>query len=497
MRIFTFIAVVCCILGMSNCTSMNSSDNRKMEDCLFLADSFRKVGVKDSALFYFKQAESLLADTASVSSRYHIYRSLGELNQETFNPVKAKEYYHRTLRLPSLNANDSIPILYHLLGIYYYEQKEDSMTWCYNSSPSSTFSTLDSIGKNYYFSLMFVYSNELWGFNWEATHEHAIRAMKCASWATAAADASMISRLQDKNGNLQITDSICTMVDTIEDLPRRANLNYLLYREATRYKMYPLATRLSRRYIADVDSFTTVYTENKLKDWEEKHAHSELQRTYAETRSRWYATILISVLAFILLGTTIILFLRWQRKRYQKEWQNHKAQVQLLQKRIDSMDEEMKRNMGQQEYTRQLQLEMDELKDKKRQSEIRIRQLETIYRVKGDALSTQDAEAFQVFRRIMDKHAYHPASERHLLQHWMNLSHRDFAIRLDIRCKDLSDREKDICYLVALGLEFDHIAETLDIQPRSVDRYISTICKKLEFEKGNKKLFAEFMAGWR
>lgn len=476
---------------------MNSSDNWKMEDCMCLADSFRKLGIKDSALFYFKQAESLLANTASVSSRYHIYRSLGELNQETFNPMSAKEYYHRTLSLPSLNANDSIPILYHLLGIYYYEQKEDSMTWCYNSSPSSTFSTLDSIGKNYYFSLMFVYSNELWGFNWEATHEHAIRAMKCASWATAAADASMISRLQDKNGNLQITDSICAMVDEIEDLPRKANLNYLLYREATRYKMYPLATRLSRRYIADVDSFITVYTGNKLKDWEEKYAYSELQRTYAETRSRWYATILSSVLAFMLLGTMVILFLRWQRKRYQKEWQSHKVQVQLLQKRIDSMDEEMKRNIGQQEYTRQLQLEMDELKEKKRQSEIRIRQLETIYRIKGDALSTQDAEAFQVFRRIMDKHVYLPASERHLLQHWMNLAHRDFAIHLDMHCKDLSDREKDICYLVALGLESDYIAETLDVQPRSVDRYISTICKKMGFEKGNKKLFAEFMAGWR
>ena len=476
---------------------MNSSDNWKMEDCMCLADSFRKLGIKDSALFYFKQAESLLANTASVSSRYHIYRSLGELNQETFNPMSAKEYYHRTLSLPSLNANDSIPILYHLLGIYYYEQKEDSMTWCYNSSPSSTYSTLDSIGKNYYFSLMFVYSNELWGFNWEATHEHAIRAMKCASWATAAADASMISRLQDKNGNLQITDSICAMVDEIEDLPRKANLNYLLYREATRYKMYPLATRLSRRYIADVDSFITVYTGNKLKDWEEKYAYSELQRTYAETRSRWYATILSSVLAFMLLGTMVILFLRWQRKRYQKEWQSHKVQVQLLQKRIDSMDEEMKRNIGQQEYTRQLQLEMDELKEKKRQSEIRIRQLETIYRIKGDALSTQDAEAFQVFRRIMDKHVYLPASERHLLQHWMNLAHRDFAIHLDMHCKDLSDREKDICYLVALGLESDYIAETLDVQPRSVDRYISTICKKLGFEKGNKKLFAEFMAGWR
>lgn len=482
---------------MSNCTSVKSSDNWNMEDCLCLADSFRKLGEKDSALFYFKKAESLLSDTTSVVSRYHIYRSLGELNQETFNPSSAKKYYLRALSLPSLNGNDSIPLLYHLLGIYYYEQKEDSMKWCYDSRQSSTYPTLDSIGKNYFFSLMFVYSNELWGYNSEATQEHAIRAMKCASWATAADDAALIYRLRDRKGNLQITDSICRIVDAIEDLPRRANLNYLLYREATRYKMYPLATQLSRRYIADVDSFITVYTENKLKDWEEKYAFSELQRTHVETRSRWYATILASVLVFVLMGIMAFSFLRWQKKKRKEEWRNHKLQVQFLQERIDLLGEEVKRNIDQQEYTRQIQLEMNELKEKKRQSEIRIRQLETIYRVKGTALSAQDAEAFQLFRRIMDKHRYNPSTERHLLLQWMNLAHRDFAIRLDIRCKDLSDREKDICYLVALGLEYDHIAEILDVQPRSVDRYISTICKKLGFEKGNKKLFADFMAGWR
>lgn len=110
------------------------------------------------------------------------------------------------------------------------------MTWCFNSK---SYSTLDSIGKDYYFSFFSVYSNELLGHHSEATKEHAIRAMKCASWATAAADVSMINRLQDKYGNLQITDSICAMVNEIEDLPRRANLNYLLYREAIRYKMYP------------------------------------------------------------------------------------------------------------------------------------------------------------------------------------------------------------------------------------------------------------------
>ena len=95
-------------------------------------------------------------------------------------------------------------------------------------------------------------------------------------------------------------------------------------------------------------------------------------------------------------------------------------QVHFLQERINLLSKEVKRNIDQQKYTRQLQLEINELKEKKHQSEIRIRQLETIYRVKGDTLSTQDAEAFQVFRRIMDKHTYHPASERHLLQHWMN-----------------------------------------------------------------------------
>lgn len=490
MRIYLLIAIICCITGMSYCTS----DQWNMEDYLCLADSFRKSGEKDAALFYFKKAEYLLSDTTSVASRYHIYRSLGELNQETFNPSLAKKYYLRALTLPSLNGNDSIPLLYHLLGIYYYEQKEDSMKWCYDSG---SYNSLDSVGKNYYFWLLFVYSNELWGYNSEATQEHAIRAMKCASWATAADDAFLINRLRDRKGNLQVTDSICRIVDTMKDLPRRANLNYLLYREAIRYKMYPLATRLSRRYIADVDSFITVYTENKLKDWEEKYAFSELQRTYAETRSRWYATILTSVIVFVLLGTMAFSFLRWQKKKREEEWKKHKMQVQFLQERIDSLDEEVKRNFDQQEYTRQIQLEMNELKEKKRQSEIRIRQLETIYRVKGDALSTQDAKAFQLFRRIMDKHHYTPSTERHLLQQWMNLAHRNFAIRLDVRCKDLSDREKDICYLVALGLEYDHIAEMLDVQPRSVDRYISTICKKLGFEKGNKKLFADFIAAWR
>ena len=144
-----------------------------------------------------------------------------------------------------------------------------------------------------------------------------------------------------------------------------------------------------------------------------------------------------------------------------------------------------------------LEQEMEGLEAKKRQSEVRTRQLEAIYRAKGVSLSPLDAEAFQLFRRIVTEHHYEPTLERKVLQHWMNVAYHDFSIRLDSRCKDLSEREKDICYLSVLGLDCDGIAEILEVQPRSIERYISNICRKLGFEKGTKKLFADFIGGWK
>jgi DNA-binding NarL/FixJ family response regulator len=144
-----------------------------------------------------------------------------------------------------------------------------------------------------------------------------------------------------------------------------------------------------------------------------------------------------------------------------------------------------------------LQLEKKELEEKKHQSEIRTRQLETIYRAKRISLSPQDAEAFQLFRKIVTEYHYEPTSERKILQHWMNVAFHDFSDRLENRCKDLSEREKDICYLSALGLDCENIAEILEVQPRSIERYISNICKKLGFEKGTKKLFVDFIGRWK
>ena len=65
-------------------------DSRTTQEWICIADSFRNIEQKDSALFYLKKAEQSLSEDVSVYQYYHIYRSLGELNQETFNPSSAK-----------------------------------------------------------------------------------------------------------------------------------------------------------------------------------------------------------------------------------------------------------------------------------------------------------------------------------------------------------------------------------------------------------------------
>lgn len=71
----------------------------------------------------------------------------------------------------------------------------------------------------------------------------------------------------------------------------------------------------------------------------------------------------------------------------------------------------------------------------------------------------------------------------------MNISHNDWAKRLDRFYPSLTNGEKDICYLFALGLSLDEIADLLNVQPRSVDRVVYRICRKMGLEQGSKEEF--------
>ena len=111
------------------------------------------------------------------------------------------------------------------------------------------------------------------------------------------------------------------------------------------------------------------------------------------------------------------------------------------------------------------------LQNEKGEKDIRIKQLEIMFRAKDISVSSADAEALQTFLKITELKKYIPAADRDKLQHWLNIVHQNFATRLNEQYSSLTGREKDICYLTALNLSLETVAQLLDVQPRSIERY--------------------------
>lgn len=481
------ILLILCI----SCKNSQPQGNNAVEDLLRAGDSLYQVKDKEKALLVYKQAEMLLPETNVPHLIARVYNALGRLNQENFNPELAKEYYGRALNAKSQDIADNTESLINLTGIYYYYSQTDSMQGCLDRL-DAFYAEADSLSRmriNYNSGAIV---KELVD-NSEAMNLHTIRALRSASWRVRIEDWKMFHRLYDRKGNLILNDSVCRLADEITELPRRANLHYLLYREAVRYKEYPLAADLMSKFIADADSFFTLASRTNIRRLQQQYNESEWQRENAEVRSRWYATILIAFLSLALLSLFCYLSIRWYRRKKEKELLVYRRDVALLQYKIEALEIKVEEGNAGWEEKNHLQEEIVRLQQEKKKKELRIRQLETIFRAKDISVSVADVEAVQVFRNVLEKETYVPANDRGKLQHWLDMAYHNFADRL-MQCYPLlSERDKDVCYLKALGLDNETIARILDVQPRSVDRYISRICEKLGFVKGNKDGFDSFI----
>ena len=161
-----------------------------------------------------------------------------------------------------------------------------------------------------------------------------------------------------------------------------------------------------------------------------------------------------------------------------------------MQTRIDNLQEQMEES---EDESKGLQEQIKALEKEKEEKNLRIHQLEVTFRAKRITLSSDTAEAVQLYLHLMSRQGakYQPAEDRFKLAHWLNVSQNRWADRLATQYPTLSNGEKDICYLFAIGFSFDEMADLLQIQPRSVDRSIYRICKKMGFEQGNKEEFVK------
>lgn len=242
---------------------------------------------------------------------------------------------------------------------------------------------------------------------------------------------------------------------------------------------------------------TYLYEEDVLNKLQLKYNTAATLRQNAEIRMKWYLTITIGVVAFIALIPIYFYILKIYRKQKEKELSQHKQKSFRLQTRIDTLQTmvEEKENLYHREKEKTLH-EINSLQKEKEKKDTRIKQLETMFRAKDISISSADAEALQTFLRITEQKEYIPAANRENLHHWLNIAHQNFATRLNDKFPSLTGREKDICYLTALGLPLETVALILDVQPRSIERYICRICEKLGFAKKSKESFIDFIIAY-
>ena len=289
-------------------------------------------------------------------------------------------------------------------------------------------------------------------------------------------------------------DSLLNVALKTSDLSAKVNTYSILYKRAEEDEQYKKAIGYLKNYIAIIDSVRDELKSTEIRELQLKYDKSITIRQNAEIRMSWYLTITIGILIVIALILLYFYSLKMYKKPKGKELSQRKHESIKLQERIDPLQImiEENENLHSLEQSETLN-KIIALQNEKREKDIRIKQLETMFRAKDITVSSADAEALQTFLKITELKKYSPAADRDKLQHWLNIVHQNFAIRLNEQYSSLTGREKDICYLTALNLSLETVAQLLDVQPRSIERYTIRICEKFDFRKRSKESFIDFI----
>lgn len=289
-------------------------------------------------------------------------------------------------------------------------------------------------------------------------------------------------------------DSLLHAALKTSDLNVKVNIYSALYKQAEENKQYKKAIKYLKNYIAVIDSVRDELKSTEIRELQLKYDKSITLRQNAEIRMSWYLTIAIGILIVIVLILLYFYSLKMYKKQKGKELSQQKQGSIKLQEQIDTFQTMIEENENLHSLEQEEALnKIMALQNEKGEKDIRIKQLETMFRAKDITVSSADAEALQTFLKITELKKYIPAADRDKLQHWLNIVHQNFATRLNEQYSSLTGREKDICYLTALNLSLETVAQLLDVQPRSIERYTIRICEKFDFRKRSKESFIDFI----
>lgn len=473
--------------------------DRKGAAYLYKGSVLNELHESEKAIQAYKQAEECIPKMTDTHLIARIYSDLGYLNQMELNYDIAKTYYKKSLSINkaekylSNSANDLI----NLMGLYIssdYQNKQDSAEWC----TSELLNIVSKVGSNIQAKIFHNIAVQKMYKEKYTEAEIFLQKLKEVSNGKLSYKAlSVWGELYIKMGHKEKADSLLYAALGTSDLTVKVNIYSTLYKQAEEDKQYKKAVGYLKKYTAVIDSVRDELKSTEIRELQLKYDKSITLRQNAEIRMNWYLTIAIGFLIVIALISLYFYSLKIYRKQKGKELSQQKQGSIKLQERIDVLQTMVEESENLHSLEREEALnKIIDLQNEKGEKDTRIKQLETMFRAKDISVSSADAEALQTFLRITEQKEYTPAANRDNLHHWLDITHQNFAIRLNDKYPSLTGREKDICYLTALGLPLDTVAQLLDVQPRSIERYISRICEKFGFSKGSKESFIDFIMAY-
>lgn len=473
--------------------------DRKGAAYLYKGSVLNELHESEKAIQAYKQAEECIPKMTDTHLIARIYSDLGYLNQMELNYDIAKTYYKKSLSINkaekylSNSANDLI----NLMGLYIssdYQNKQDSAEWC----TSELLNIVSKVGSNIQAKIFHNIAVQKMYKEKYTEAEIFLQKLKEVSNGKLSYKAlSVWGELYIKMGHKEKADSLLYAALGTSDLTVKVNIYSTLYKQAEEDKQYKKAVGYLKKYTAVIDSVRDELKSTEIRELQLKYDKSITLRQNAEIRMNWYLTIAIGFLIVIALISLYFYSLKIYRKQKGKELSQQKQGSIKLQERIDVLQTMVEESENLHSLEREEALnKIIDLQNEKGEKDTRIKQLETMFRAKDISVSSADAEALQTFLRITEQKEYTPAANRDNLHHWLDITHQNFAIRLNDKYPSLTGREKDICYLTALGLPLDTVAQLLNVQPRSIERYISRICEKFGFSKGSKESFINFIMAY-
>lgn len=470
--------------------------DRKGAAYLYKGSVLNELHESEKAIQAYKQAEECIPKMTDTHLIARIYSDLGYLNQMELNYDIAKTYYKKSLSINKAEKylSNSTNDLINLMGIYIssdYQNKQDSAEWC----TSELLNIVSKVGSNIQAKIFHNIAVQKMYKEKYTEAEIFLQKLKEVSNGKLSYKAlSVWGELYIKMGHKEKADSLLYAALGTSDLTVKVNIYSTLYKQAEEDKQYKKAVGYLKKYTAVIDSVRDELKSTEIRELQLKYDKSITLRQNAEIRMNWYLTIAIGFLIVIALISLYFYSLKIYRKQKGKELSQQKQGSIKLQERIDVLQTMVEESENLHSLEREEALnKITALQNEKREKDIRIKQLETMFRAKDISISSADAEALQTFLKITELKKYIPAADRDKLQHWLNIVHQNFATRLNEQYSSLTGREKDICYLTALNLSLETVAQLLDVQPRSIERYTIRICEKFDFRKRSKESFIDFI----